>query len=56
MIRKNPSGCCKTWYRVWQNPNLEETQRFRRCYGEDHWRRVTEWFLQARAELNDNPH
>jgi hypothetical protein len=36
---------------IWQNPSLEETQRFRRCYGDDHWQRVIHWFQQARAEL-----
>jgi hypothetical protein len=35
---------------IWQNPSLEETQRFRRCYGDDHWQRVIHWFQQARAE------
>jgi hypothetical protein len=35
---------------IWQNPSLEETQRFRRCYGDDYWQRVIHWFQQARAE------
>jgi len=35
---------------IWQNPSLEETQRFRRCYGDEHWQRVIHWFQQARAE------
>jgi hypothetical protein len=37
---------------VWQNPKLEETQRFRRCYGDAHWQRVAGWFQQSLAELN----
>ena len=37
---------------VWRNPNIEETQRFRRCYGDDHWQRVIHWFQQAQTELS----
>lgn len=29
----------------------EETLRFRRLYGDDHWRRVLSWFEQAAREI-----
>lgn len=32
---------------VWRNPQLEETQRFRRLYGDVHWQAVQAWFVQA---------
>lgn len=32
---------------VWRNPGLEETQRFRRLYGDPHWQAVQHWFVQA---------
>ncbi len=35
--------------RVWRNPELEETARFRRLYGDAHWRAVKAWFEQALA-------
>lgn len=37
---------------VWQNPKLEETQRFRRSYGDAHWQQVVGWFQQALAEYD----
>ena len=40
---------------VWKNQNLEETQRFRRCYGDAHWQQVINWFQRALAEVNENP-
>ncbi|TFL10144.1 hypothetical protein CSC67_17375 [Pusillimonas caeni] len=38
---------------VWRNEALEETQRFRRRYGDRHWRAVQEWFERASRELAD---
>jgi len=35
---------------VWRNPQLEETQRFRRLYGDAHWQAVQRWFVQAAQE------
>jgi len=35
---------------VWRNPGLEETQRFRRLYGDAHWQAVQRWFVQAAQE------
>jgi hypothetical protein len=29
----------------------EETERFRRLYGDPHWQNVLAWFRQAQAEL-----
>ena len=34
---------------VWRNENLEETARFRRLYGDAHWRAVIGWFERAEA-------
>ncbi|MFC4297246.1 hypothetical protein ACFO0J_04230 [Castellaniella hirudinis] len=38
---------------VWRNEALEETetQRFRRRYGDPHWRAVRKWFERASREL-----
>lgn len=36
---------------VWRNEAAEETVRFRRLYGDAHWRAVTGWFEQAEQEL-----
>ena len=33
--------------RVWNDPNCEETQRFRRLYGDTHWQHVRAWFQQV---------
>lgn len=35
---------------VWRNPQLEETQRFRRLYGDAHWQAVQRWLVQAAQE------
>ena len=35
---------------VWRNAHLEETVRFRRLYGDAHWRSVIEWFGRASNE------
>ncbi|MCS4294628.1 hypothetical protein M2375_002861 [Comamonas sp. BIGb0152] len=40
---------------VWRNPQLEETQRFRRLYGDAHWQAVQGWFLQAAQEQEGAP-
>jgi hypothetical protein len=40
---------------VWRNPQLEETQRFRRLYGDAHWQAVQVWFLQAAQEQEGAP-
>lgn len=36
---------------IWRNTQLEETVRFRRLYGDAHWRSVIGWFEQAEREL-----
>lgn len=36
---------------VWRNAQLEETVRFRRLYGDAHWRSVIGWFEHAEREL-----
>jgi hypothetical protein len=36
---------------VWRNSTCEETTRFRRRYGDDHWRAVIGWLEQAQREL-----
>lgn len=40
---------------VWCNPQLEESQRFRRLYGDAHWRAVQGWFVQAAQEQEGAP-
>ena len=37
--------------RVWRDEKAEETARFRRFYGDAHWRSVIAWFERAEAEL-----
>jgi len=37
--------------RVWQDENAEETRRFRRLYGDAHWRSVCAWFARAGREV-----
>ncbi|WP_325346884.1 hypothetical protein [Xylophilus sp.] len=32
---------------VWNDPECDETQRFRKLYGDAHWNRVRAWFQQA---------
>lgn len=36
---------------IWHDPESDETQRFRRLYGDAHWRSVVGWFEQAEREL-----
>ena len=36
---------------VWRNETKEETERFRRLYGDAHWRAVIAWFERAESEL-----
>ena len=36
---------------VWKDENAQETTRFRRLYGDDHWRSVIGWFEKAKSEL-----
>jgi hypothetical protein len=36
---------------VWRDAESEETLRFRRLYGDAHWRSVISWFEQAELEL-----
>ena len=37
---------------VWRNEELEETKRFRKLYGDAHWKSVISWFEQAERETN----
>lgn len=36
---------------VWRNEVSEETARFRKLYGDAHWRAVLGWFEQAEQQL-----
>ncbi|MEM7504286.1 MAG: hypothetical protein AAF417_19760 [Pseudomonadota bacterium] len=36
---------------VWKDEDAQETARFRRLYGDAHWRTVIGWFEKAGAEL-----
>lgn len=36
---------------TWRNEAADETQRFRRLYGDRHWRAVRGWFESAAREL-----
>jgi len=36
---------------VWRDDRADETQRFRRLYGDAHWRAVTGWFEQAQRAV-----
>lgn len=35
---------------VWRNEELEETVRFRKVFGDAHWRAVISWFEQAERQ------
>ena len=37
---------------VWHNEDLEETQRFRRLYGDEYWRTVIGWFEHAARDVS----
>lgn len=39
---------------VWRDESCEETERFRRLYGDAHWRSVIVWFEQAARELGSS--
>lgn len=36
---------------TWTNEGKDETLRFRRMYGDPHWRNVVRWFERAAVEL-----
>ena len=36
---------------VWRNDGCEETRRFRKLYGDDYWRSITQWYEQAQKDL-----
>ncbi|MEM1435921.1 MAG: hypothetical protein AAGG11_17820 [Pseudomonadota bacterium] len=36
---------------TWRNERSEETTRFRKLYGDGHWRSVVSWFERAEAEV-----
>ena len=36
---------------VWRDEKAEETARFRRLYGDAHWRSVIGWFERAEADV-----
>ena len=36
---------------IWRDVEAEETLRFRRCYGDAHWKSVVAWFELAEVEL-----
>jgi len=36
---------------VWRDAQSDETQRFRRLYGDQHWQAVREWFERAGREI-----
>ncbi|MEM9181985.1 MAG: hypothetical protein AAGB27_02425 [Pseudomonadota bacterium] len=36
---------------VWRDEKAEETARFRRLYGDQHWQAVISWFERAKAEI-----
>ena len=36
---------------VWRNEALEETARFRKLYGDGHWRAVIGWLEEAEREV-----
>lgn len=35
----------------WRHESSEETQRFRRLYGDGHWQSVISWFERAENDL-----
>ena len=37
---------------VWNNEELEETKRFRKLYGDDHWQATIGWFERAHSDTN----
>ena len=37
---------------AWRNEDREETTRFRRLYGDQHWQSVISWFERAESELS----
>jgi len=36
---------------IWRDAQAQETQHFRRLYGDDHWQAVIRWFEQAEREV-----
>jgi hypothetical protein len=36
---------------VLTNPESEETTRFRRLYGDQHWQNIVRWFRQAQQAV-----
>ena len=36
---------------TWRNERSEETVRFRKLYGDEHWHSVVAWFERAEAEV-----
>ncbi|MEM8500288.1 MAG: hypothetical protein AAF542_19900 [Pseudomonadota bacterium] len=40
---------------VWRDEQAEETQRFRRLYGDDYWQFMMNCFERAKAELATRP-
>lgn len=36
---------------AWNDASSDETTRFRRLYGDAHWRDVAKWFERAASEL-----
>lgn len=40
---------------VLSHSEAEETLRFRKTYGDEHWRNVLDWFRQAGRELAATP-
>ncbi len=41
--------------RVWRDEQAEETKRFRRLYGDDYWKFMTNCFERASAQLGSQP-
>lgn len=37
---------------IWRDESAQETQRFRKLYGDAHWRAVIGWFERAEQELD----
>ena len=37
---------------VWRNEQLQETQRFRKLFGDEYWQAVIVWFEQAEREVS----
>ena len=37
--------------KVWRDEKSQETARFRKLYGDAHWRAVTGWFERAATDL-----